>query len=191
MGLGPELDKIRQEIDACTSDAQRLAAGLTEEQLAWRPDPGRWSVAEIFVHLNLATQTYAPSIVRTIEEARRKQLFGGGPFGFGFVGRLFISSLEPPVRMKTRAPKLIRPLLQGPARDALPHFLRSQQIVLKLLEEANGLDLRRVTFVSPFSALLRTNLLAPFGIITAHQRRHLWQGWNVRKQLEMKSAQSA
>jgi hypothetical protein len=183
MALVAELEKIRAELDAVNAEAQRLAAGLSEEKLAQRPQPGRWSLAEIFVHLNLTAQIYFPEIDRAIEEGHAKGLIGGGPFKLDLMGKLFVKYLEPPYRMKTKAPGTIKPLLQGPAGEALPQFLRSQELVVKRLEAANGLDLARVKFVSPLASVLKMNLLAPFAVLTSHQRRHLWQGWKVREEI--------
>jgi hypothetical protein len=191
MALVPELEKIRQEIEAVNADTAKLTAGLVEEQLAWRPEPGRWSIGEIFTHLNLATQTYVPGIDAAIANAQKRGLTGSGPFGLGLTGKLFVAYLEPPYRMKSKAPKMIKPILQGTAMEAVAQFLRSQQLVLSRLQAANGLDLGRAKFVSPFASVLRMNLLAPFAVITAHQRRHLWQGWHVRRQMEQGISRSA
>ena len=183
MALVAELEKIRAELDAVNADAQKLVAGLSEEQLGNRPQPGRWSLAEIFVHLNLTTQTYLPELDRAIEEGRARGVTGGGPFKLDLMGKLFVKYLEPPYRMKTKAPGMIKPLLQGPAGEALPQFLRSQELVVKRLEAANGLDLGKVRFVSPLASVLKMNLLSPFAVLTSHQRRHLWQGWKVREEI--------
>ena len=183
MALVAELEKIRAELDAANADAQKLVAGLSEEQLGKRPQPGRWSLAEIFVHLNLTAQMYFPEIDRAIEQGRAKGLTGDGPFKLDFVGRMFVKYLDPPYRMKTKAPGMIKPLLQGPASEALPQFLRSQELVVRRLEAANGLDLGRVKFVSPLASVLKMNLLSPFAVLTSHQRRHLWQGWKIRKEI--------
>src|SRR3954462_10978249 len=183
MALVAELEKIRAELDAVNAEAQRLAAGLSEEKLAQRPQPGRWSLAEIFVHLNLTAQIYLPEIDRAIEEGRAKGLTGGGPFKLDFMGKMFVNYLEPPYRMKTKAPGTIKPLLQGPASEALPQFLRSQQLAVRGLEAANGLDLGRGKFVAPLASVLKTNLLWGFAVLTSHRRSHLWQGWRTRKEI--------
>ena len=183
MALVAELEKIRQEMEAVNAEAQRLVAGLSEEQIGKRPQPGRWSLAEVFVHLNLTAQIYLPEIDRAIEEGRAKGLTGGGPFKLDLIGKMFVKYSEPPYRMKTKAPGMIKPLLQGPAGEALPQFLRSQELVVKRLEAANGLDLGRIKFVSPLASVVKMNLLAPFAVITAHQRRHLWQGWKIRTEI--------
>ncbi len=177
------LDEIRQEVGAVSAEAQRLCAGLSEEQLGWRPQPGKWSIAENLAHLNVTTQTYAPSIQRAVQAARDKGVTGGGSFDLGFTGKLFVNYLEPPFKVKTKAPKMIRPILQGPASDALPQFLRGLEAFGKLVDSADGLDLGRATFVSPFSSLLRMKLIAAFATVTAHDRRHLWSVGKIREQL--------
>src|SRR3954470_24641440 len=104
MALVAELEKIRAELDAANADARKLVAGLSEEQLAQRPQPGRWSLAEIFVHLNLTAQVYFPEIDRAIEQGRAKGMPGGGPLKLDFRGKMFVKYLEPPYRMKSKAP---------------------------------------------------------------------------------------
>jgi hypothetical protein len=177
------LDKIRAEIAAVDADAQRLCEGLSEEQLAWRPQPGKWSIAENLTHLNMTTQTYVPGIQRSLQVAREKGVTGTGEFDLGFMGKLFVNYLEPPFKVKTKAPKAIQPILQGPAKNALPQFLRGQQAFAKLIDSAEGVDCGRVVFVSPFASILRMKLIAAFATVPAHDRRHLWTIHRIREQI--------
>jgi hypothetical protein len=181
------LDEIRAEVAAVNSAAQKLCAGLTEEQLGWRPLPGKWSIAENLAHLNMTTQLYVPGIQRALERAREQGLKGSGGFDLGVLGHWFVVDyLEPPFRMKSKAPKSIRPLLQGPATDALPQFIRSQEMFLKQLDAAQGVDLGRAVFVSPFAGIFRMKLIAAFAAVPAHQRRHLWIAGKIRGKLTAK-----
>ena len=168
------LEEIRTEVAAIDADAQRLCGGLNEDQLSWRPQPGKWSIAENLAHLNVTTQSYVPGIRHALQKAREQGLQGSGSFDLGFTGKLFVNYLEPPFKMKTKAPKMIQPILQGLASDTLPQFLRGQEAFRKLVEDAEGVDLGRAGFVSPFSSLLRMKLIAAFATVTAHDRRHLW-----------------
>ena len=181
--MSPELEGIRTELEAVSRSAQRLCAGLDERQLSWRPQPGRWSLAENLVHLNVANQLYLTSIDQSIDDARRRGLVGSGPFRQDFVGRWFIRMVEPPFRIRTKAPQKIVPLLQGPATETLPQFLRCQERVVERLARAEGLDLERARLVSPFASLLRMNLLSAFGVVTSHERRHLFQMEHIRREL--------
>ncbi len=178
------LDEIRAEVAAVNEQAQKLCAGLTDEQLGWRPQPGKWSIAENLVHLNVTTQLYVPHIQKALRHAREKGLTGSGEFDLGVIGTWFVVDyLEPPFRMKSKAPKMIRPILQGSAADALPQFLRSQELFLKQVDAAEGLDLGRAVFVSPFSSLFRMKLIAAFATVTAHARRHLWIAGKIREKI--------
>ena len=48
------------------------------------------------------------------------------------------------------------------------------------LRRADGLDLARVKVVSPFVRTMKLGLGPCFQFLLAHERRHLWQAWQVR-----------
>lgn len=73
MALVTELENIRQQTDAISARAVELFAGLSEEQLAWRPGPSRWCIAENLLHLERTVLIFLPVIDRAIENARRKR----------------------------------------------------------------------------------------------------------------------
>jgi len=183
MALVAELEKIRQEVEAIDTQVVALCEGLSEEDLAWRVEPGQWSIAEVLAHLQLTNQAILPSVDQAIEHARRRKLYSNGPFKLNMIGRLSLWLIEPPPRIKFPAPKSLRPLLKGPARDALPQFLESQRLVMQRVEASSGLDLVRARVVPPVYSFVRTNLLALFTLFTCHERCHLWQASNVRRHL--------
>lgn len=184
MKLAPELEKLRAEVTAANAEAAALCRDLSEVQLTWRPRQKSWSIAEHFRHLELVTQACLPNLDRALAEARRKNLRSPGPFQLGWKGTLFVWYSEPPPFIRLPAPKSIVPRLEGAASETLPAFLRSQRLIVERMEAAAGLDLGRARFVSPFSRLIRMNLLAFFSVQTAHTRRHLWHIANLRRELE-------
>lgn len=186
--LPAALERIRGEAEANEKRLQALVAELGETELAWRPQPKSWSIAEILIHLRLTNEACLPAVDRAIEEARRKGLLSEGPFRLGRMGRFFVWYVEPPPVIRLPAPKVLRPLLEGRASEALPQLLESRRAVLERMEGAAGIDLVRARFVSPFASFVKMDLLAMFSVFTAHERRHLWQGENVRKALEERGA---
>ena len=183
MPLVPELERIRHEISAITSEFNQLCAGLTEAQLAWRQDPSRWSIAENLVHLKVTADVFLPSLDQAMADARRRHLYADGPFSLGTMGRFYVWYVKPPVRIRLRAPKPLKPLLEGPATEALPQFLHSQELILQRVESANGLDLQGARWSNPLATFIRMNLLTIFSVCCGHERRHLWQAQNVRREL--------
>ena len=189
--LPPELERVRQEAAENEKRLVSLAEGLGDEDLAWRPMPGRWSIAEILIHLRLTNETCLPAIDHAIEDARQKELLARGPFRLGWMGRFFVWYVEPPPVIRLPAPAALRPLLEGPAGEALSRLLDSRRQVLARMEAASGIDLERARFVSPFASFVKMSLLAYFSVFTAHERRHLWQGENVRRALAKRLASKA
>lgn len=178
--LGPELQKILSEMGEIERRAQELCRGLSEEQLAWRPEPHRWSIAENLIHLETTTNVMLPAVDRSISDGRQRNLRSEGPYNMGWLGRIYVWYSEPPPKIRLPAPNVLKPLLNVSGLDALPAFLASQQQMVVRLEQANGLDLSRARFQSPIAAYIKMNLLSFFSVFTAHERRHIAQADEIR-----------
>lgn len=179
--LIPELEGYRGQFEALKNETAKLLDGLTEAQFNWRASPGRWSIAECLVHLNVTARLYLPLIKSAIEEARLRRLFGQGPFRHGFLVNLLIRTTEPPPKLKVKAPKIFVPPPDQPLETVIRDFMSLQDQFLARIQEANGLHLSRIKIVSPVSRFLRMSLGQSFGFLAAHERRHLWQAREVKE----------
>jgi hypothetical protein len=54
---------------------------------------------------------------------------------------------------------------------------------IRRAESSRGLDLRRTKIPSPFASWMSYPLGFSFDLALAHERRHLWQAWQIRRQL--------
>lgn len=177
---------LEEALNAAEQDAHSLVAGLTEEQGAWRADPGSWSVAECLDHLTTANRVYLramqPSADRALQQGRRRR----APAQPGLIGRWFVRSLEPPAKalFKRKAPRSIEPRASPALDDAARAFLASQQEVRAFLSRYADIDLVGVRFPNPFVRGIRFSLATGLHVVAAHERRHLWQAWRVRRAVE-------
>jgi len=55
-----------------------------------------------------------------------------------------------------------------------------RDLLAERVRRSDGLDLARIRTISPVNRLVRLPLGAYFAFILAHNRRHLWQGRQVR-----------
>ena len=190
--LPEELRKLVTELDAAEADAAKLVSGLDATGGAWRQEPGSWNIAECLDHLATANRVYLRAMQPAAEQARQRGRLRRGPAMPGTLGRLFISWMEPPVKKRTRgkAPRLIRPREQPPLADAYEDFQRLQNQVRDFIESYADIDLAGATFPNPFISGLRWSLATGLNVITSHERRHLWQAWNVRHALEAQSGRT-
>jgi hypothetical protein len=177
--LFAELEDLRKQFNLITDEARKLVNGLSDAQFNWRVQPGVWSVAECFDHLNLSGKLYLPMIDAQISAGREHKLFGSEPFNYGWFNNWFVRSLEPPVKTKFKAPKAFMPKADKGLDATISEFIEVQQEYLQRLIEANGLDLRRIRIQSPATRLIRLSLGRAFAMVTAHERRHLWQARRV------------
>jgi hypothetical protein len=184
--LNDELTEIRQR-------TQDLVRDLTPEQMMRRPDPGKWSIAECLVHLNITAATVQRLIAKGIERGKRDKIWGQPPFPLGPKGRLLIWLAEPPPKIRFRAPETVAPPLEMPdCSEVLAEFMRAQDEWARLRKDAEGIDLGKIS-VGPRFSPFRCRLSAVFPWVMAHQRRHLLQAENVRQQIvsRVSSTQSA
>lgn len=176
-----ELRSVHEEIEAIKEQTERVVSGLSDEQLAWRPAPNVWSIADCLAHLNVTNELYMKQIRGGVESARAAGLTGVGPFCHGWLGDLLVWTMEPPARLRLPAPKMFRPPLSQPAREVVERFVRMQDEMQTLLREADGVDLGRAKIASPESARLKMSLGQAFRLLATHERRHLWQARKVKE----------
>lgn len=179
--LTGELEDYRRQFEDAKREARELLEGLCDAQFNWRPAPGAWSIGECLAHLNVAGQFYLPRIDRSIREARAAGQTAEGPFRYGPLQRLFVRGIEPPARLKFKAPKIFTPMPEHLASVIAPAFENLQNQYIERLHAARGLHLGRVKLASPVTRLLRISLGQVFPFMAAHQRRHLWQARRVRE----------
>ena len=80
-------------------------------------------------------------------------------------------------------PRVSTPRISPPLADSLEAFLESQDKARAFIRASADLDLTGTKFVNPFVRGIRFSLATGLHVIAAHDRRHLWQAWNVRAAL--------
>ena len=190
--LPADLQTLDDALGAAERDARALVAGLTEARGAWRAAAGSWSVAECLDHLGTANRVYLDAMQPSADRARSDGRQRRGPARPGLLGGWFVNYLEPPVkaRLKSKAPRLIRPRTAPSLNDAFVAFLTSHDDVRAFLRAHADIDLTGVRFPNPFIPGVRFSLATGLHVIAAHERRHLWQAWRVRQEAERSRADS-
>ena len=183
--LPEELRALEESLTRLTEEARSLASGLGKLEL-WRAAPGSWNVPECLDHLAITNRVYldamGPAALRA-EAAGRVRRDSATP---GMWGGIFVKALEPPARrfFKAKAPATVRPSSGCTLPGALERFELAQGAVGEFLHRYAGVDLRRASFPNPFLGGVRFSLATGLHVILAHERRHLWQGWQVRRAAE-------
>jgi hypothetical protein len=183
--LSPLLRRYLDELAAIRRDAGVLASGISDAQFAWRPEPGKWSAAQIVSHLVSTGRSYAGALRPALATAREQGMTDRGDFRPGVIGGMMVRSMEPPPRWRFKSPRIWRPV-EG-AVHAVDH--KRELAAWRALHDgfeaviraAAGLDLRRIRIASPAARLVRMSAGDALALVLAHERRHLWQLRGVRE----------
>lgn len=191
--LPPEIRDLLDQLDAAERDAESLLDGLSEEDGTRPAQGGGWSVAECLDHLATANRVYLRAMEEPARRARARCRRRWRPARPGLLGGLFVFSLEPPPKWwsRRRAPGKIRPRSGPPLAESHASFVASQAEVRAFLLAHADLDLAGIRFPNPFVTGIRFSLATGLHVIPAHERRHLWQAWNVRRASERTNAHVA
>ncbi|HYP08024.1 MAG TPA: DinB family protein [Bryobacteraceae bacterium] len=165
--------------------AAQAIAGLSADQINWRPAEGAWSIGECIAHLNAVNGLYADSIHAAIVEARKRGLtYAGEQREPKLFERWFLKTMAAP-RIKFKAPSKFQPAATALEPDRLlAAWKSSHERLVQLAESAHGLDLLRVKVPSPVTSLLKVSLLCALTIPVAHNQRHLLQIARLRQRIE-------
>ena len=183
-----QLEAVQNEVESATQKAKSLIAGRSEIDLTTRLEPASWSVAECLDHLTQTTNAFVPAITSAIVTA--PQLTMNRPLKTGALTKLLIQNLEPPYRLRFN---VLAPLVprQQDFYLAWSAFEDSQAQLKKTMQSASGLAIDEVSIESPVYARLSYNVYGALRMLTAHERRHLWQIEQIFKTLDGTQAYNA
>ena len=136
------VSKLLDENTANIEKAKSLTAGLSAAQMNWRPQPGKWSIAQNLDHLNRGARSL-DTIASSIAAARAKGIIGNGPFRYGWLSSWIMKSQEPSPKRKFKSAKRYAPPPDVDAAKAIADYLRNTARLGDLIQEADGLDLAR------------------------------------------------
>jgi hypothetical protein len=181
-GLITELLDRTELIKASTKPFLRL----DEEQLNFKSDPNRWSIAEIFEHLNICNNIYIRSILSRITKAPDVK---GEEYRSGWLGDWIYEKAMPRADgsvFKIRARKSLHAsscLLDG--QETLQRFLQQCDMIDDILRHVSTKNLQAIRIPFTFSRLLHLRLGDNLRYLIAHSERHLLQAHRVMALLPM------
>ena len=149
---------------------------LTDDQLSFRDAPGKWSIAEIYGHLNLSLDHYIKPILSRIALAPEypSDTYRSGLLGEWVYGKIMPRPDGSVFRLKTL--KIYCPhAVEADCKEELHQFQRQCDALDDILRHVTTKDLRgiRIPFLVP--GLLRLQLGDLLRVLVAHGERHLLQ----------------
>jgi hypothetical protein len=175
-----DTSRCLQTITEIEADLARLTAQLTECQFQAPPRNGGWSVAYCVEHLILTGNAFVAEWDAALVLGRRSE----GPFRYSWLGRGILRFFEPPYRMRIKTTGQFAPCCRRSKDETIRRFLKMHHEVAARVSASRELDAVGIKVRSPFVSWIRYPLGLSFDLALAHERRHLWQAWQVNRQLK-------
>jgi hypothetical protein len=175
-GLIAELLDRTELLKASTKPFLRLS----NDRLLFRPAPGKWSIAEIYTHLNLSMDQTVRDILSRITLAPDHP---GDEYHSGWIGDWLYERIMPrPDGTVFRLKSMATYLPEGrdfDAREALEAFERHCDSLDDILRHVWTKDLRRIRIPFYLNGLISLRLGDMLRFLVAHGERHLLQAQRV------------
>ncbi|MFK7925633.1 MAG: DinB family protein [Bacteroidia bacterium] len=174
------IHELNQKVEDCIIRVNRLLT-YEIEALNWREDNASWNVLECIEHLNLYGDFYLPEIEKRISASKRKVVGEQHRFKYSRWGNFFVNAVAPKEEgkiNKMNAFKNLNPHFDKLEKNTLDKFLKQQERLLQLLEQAKDLDLNKIKTNSTIK-FVRLRLGDTLRAEIYHNQRHINQAYKV------------
>lgn len=171
-----QTEQIINELSELTQHHLSYARSLqssSPELLNFKPSAEQWSTLECLEHLNRYGLFYLPEIERSIKNAVKTD---SSSYKSGWLGNYFANSMLPKERLnKMKTFKNMNPSGSDLGTEVITEFIRQQEQLLRLLENARNTHLGKIRTSISISKLIRLKLGDTFRFYTYHIVRHIEQ----------------
>lgn len=177
------LQHLLKEIDQTTRDFRQEFGELDADMLNAKPSPDTWSIGQNIHHLIVINESYVPVLEKAHKGETEVPFWGKWPLVYNFFGNMILkaSSTKRDRKMKTFA--IWEPSQSNVPADIVQQFAKHQEELKSSMESAEPLLGKGITITSPANKNIIYTLDKAFEIIVTHERRHLEQAREVKKQL--------
>jgi hypothetical protein len=151
---------------------------FSTQQLNWKPDPQRWSVAQCLQHLITSNELMVRDGQPALDSVNRTLWQRVSPFS-GMFGRLLIRSQGPRVTRKYSTSPEATPAASGLSNDIVQRFVDQHTELAKWMRALREDDARGAIMTSPFVKLITYSVLDGCRLMASHDQRHVGQARRV------------
>jgi hypothetical protein len=167
------LSELIDRTDLIASHVQNFLR-LDNEALNAKPDSGKWSIAEIFEHLNRIYETHLKSVLVRITNAPDVQEL---TFNSGWVGDFVYSKIIPRPDgrlLRIRIPKIFHPHLKDlDGREVLQQFLQQLDTLHDIIRHSSTKELQGIKIPFALAGMVRFRLGDMLHCLVAYSERHV------------------
>jgi hypothetical protein len=174
-----DTERWLNEIDQATKAFQSTFGHLTTQQLNWKPNPDKWSIAQNVDHLIQINSSYFPVIKAVRERTYKPPLLSRIKMIPRMMGNMILQSSTSDRKRKIVTFPVWEPSQSNITPSILKDYAKSQEAFKALIIDTEDLIQQEVIIYSPANKKIFYPLKYGFNIITTHAWRHFNQAREV------------
>lgn len=179
-----ELNRLNQRLSEIVAND---FPNLSSDQLNWREQADKWSIAECLMHLNYVADYYFPATVKAVNNAKTRKSSPQEQFTRGCLGHCYASkfrlNLDNQMKGNIESPSKYDPksTLSSTLDDkkVIADFLERQQTLQLVLQDSRGINIQKTRVRTSFGGLVSIRLGDMLKILIYHTERHTVQAQRI------------
>ena len=175
------LNELKEDVSRLVEAAEFFKQS-DKSKLVYQVDKKKWSVVQVFEHLNAYGRFYLPHIEKALASGEGQH---SAWFQSGYWGEKFTKSMKPTnvaeIKNKMKGMKKFSFSNNLNVDTVLNEFTQQQERLLGLLEAAKKSDLNVNHVPITLTKLIKIRLGDAFRFLIAHEQRHMIQARNTLK----------
>jgi DinB superfamily len=172
MPLSKKVQELVATIARYRQSLLDAVSGLSEAQLAHKPDDEAWSINDILHHLALTDEANAKLAFRALKHATARGV-AADPTPDGSVLNCLDGALAPIRNRRAQAPEFVTPHEHLSAAESIARLQASRARMLEAIEQLSGYDLTALKYPHPLLGEL--DMYQWLLIAGGHEGRHVAQ----------------
>lgn len=164
--------------------AKALFNHMDIDQLNWKPEPGRWSIAQCLDHLVVSDMTYFPALKKIAAGNYKMSKWERWSPLSGLFGKMLVDQTQEKVTRKLNAPRAFQPSQSKIDVGILDRFHKHLDTLLEYIEACKHIDIDKLYITSPAFKMVTYKLRHAIQILVQHERRHINQAIRVKHTME-------
>lgn len=171
------------EFSKVTSQYVSTFGNLTAEQLNWKINPEKWSIAQIIDHIITINETYYPTFKSLKDGTNTTPLFFSWTPLVAFTEKMLIKALSPDTKKKMKTFSIWEPAFSSIDPDIIELYKSHKNELIRHHDELTEQLSNRCKISSPAKKIIVYRLDVAFDIMLVHEQTHFIQAEEVLHQL--------
>ena len=177
--MNNELSNLIGQLESNSAETRQKFAGLTAEQLNWKPSAESWSVGQCFDHLFVSHHGMLAKFESMAGGNHKATVFERLPLLPKFFGNFLVKAVRPESAKKVKNPKIFDPAESDVSLDVVEKFLEDQDRIAAVMKASGNIDLEKTIMTSPVASFITYSMLDGYRVVAYHGKRHLLQAERV------------